>query len=143
MFTRSLRTRYQNEPLNDPKNGDSAFKHLEQQVNYSRTVKAHILYKKSLFILVFKKCYPVSQASILGNMEVLELLCPNRCYICLEFGAGKGKLSHWIHIALKAAVNMHFLLVERSSTRFKVWRHSHEAILPSNTGKNILLPTGK
>uniref|UniRef100_A0A9J8BVU5 tRNA:m(4)X modification enzyme TRM13 n=1 Tax=Cyprinus carpio carpio TaxID=630221 RepID=A0A9J8BVU5_CYPCA len=86
----SLETRYQNEPLNDPKNGDSAFKHLEQQ------------------------------ASILGNMEVLELLCPNRCYICLEFGAGKGKLSHWIHIALKAAVNVHFLLVERSSTRFKV-----------------------
>ncbi|XP_050951217.1 tRNA:m(4)X modification enzyme TRM13 homolog [Labeo rohita] len=76
------------EPLNDPKNGDSAFKHLKQQ------------------------------ASILGNMEVLELLSPNRCYI--EFGAGKGKLSHWIHIALKAAKNVHFLLVERSSTRFKV-----------------------
>ncbi|KTF74912.1 hypothetical protein cypCar_00029987, partial [Cyprinus carpio] len=67
-----------------------------------------------------KEMLPVSQASILGNMEVLELLCPNRCYICLEFGAGKGKLSHWIHIALKAAVNVHFLLVERSSTRFKV-----------------------
>ncbi|XP_016131541.1 tRNA:m(4)X modification enzyme TRM13 homolog isoform X2 [Sinocyclocheilus grahami] len=76
------------EPLSDPKNGDSAFKHLKQQ------------------------------ASILGNMEVLELLSPNRCYI--EFGAGKGKLSHWIHIALKAAENVHFLLVERSSTRFKV-----------------------
>ncbi|XP_043078346.1 tRNA:m(4)X modification enzyme TRM13 homolog isoform X2 [Puntigrus tetrazona] len=76
------------EPLNDPKNGDSAFKHLKQQ------------------------------ASILGNMELLELLKPNRCYI--EFGAGKGKLSHWIHIALKEAENVHFLLVERSSTRFKV-----------------------
>nr|XP_055074571.1 tRNA:m(4)X modification enzyme TRM13 homolog isoform X1 [Misgurnus anguillicaudatus] len=76
------------EPLNDPKNGDSAFKHLKQQ------------------------------ASILGNMEALELLSPERCYI--EFGAGKGKLSHWIHIALKEAENVHFLLVERSSTRFKV-----------------------
>lgn len=76
------------ESLNDPKNGDSAFKHLKQQ------------------------------ASILGNMEALELLSPNRCYI--EFGAGKGKLSHWIHIALKSAENVHFLLVERSSTRFKV-----------------------
>ncbi|XP_073700229.1 tRNA:m(4)X modification enzyme TRM13 homolog [Garra rufa] len=76
------------EPLNDPNNGDSAFKHLKQQ------------------------------ASILGNMDVLGLLSPNRCYI--EFGAGKGKLSHWIHIALKAAENVHFLLVERSSTRFKV-----------------------
>lgn len=66
-------------------------------------------------------------------MEVLELLSPNRCYI--EFGAGKGKLSHWIHIALKAAENVHFLLVERSSTRFKVWCPLHETILSSNTEK--------
>lgn len=64
-------------------------------------------------------------------MEGLELLSPNRCYI--EFGAGKGKLSHWIHIALKAAENVHFLLVERSSTRFKVWYPLHEAIFSSNT----------
>ncbi len=63
-------------------------------------------------------------------MEDLELLSPNRCYI--EFGAGKGKLSHWIHIALKEAKNVHFLLVERSSTRFKVWRHSPEDILSSH-----------
>uniref|UniRef100_A0A671SZC2 tRNA:m(4)X modification enzyme TRM13 n=1 Tax=Sinocyclocheilus anshuiensis TaxID=1608454 RepID=A0A671SZC2_9TELE len=83
------------EPLSDPKNGDSAFKHLKQQ------------------------------ASILGNMEVLELLSPNRCYI--EFGAGKGKLSHWIHIALKAAENVNFLLVERSSTHFKVCTKMHSA----------------
>ncbi|XP_066503857.1 tRNA:m(4)X modification enzyme TRM13 homolog [Hoplias malabaricus] len=77
-----------NEALNDPKNGNFAFKHLKQQ------------------------------ASILGNMDTLELLGPGRCYI--EFGAGKGKLSHWIHIALQKEENVHFLLVERSSTRFKV-----------------------
>ncbi|XP_027014686.2 tRNA:m(4)X modification enzyme TRM13 homolog [Tachysurus fulvidraco] len=77
-----------NEALNDPKNGNFAFKHLKQQ------------------------------ASILGNMEALELLGPERCYV--EFGAGKGKLSHWIHVALQEAENVHFLLVERSSTRFKV-----------------------
>ncbi|XP_030646971.1 tRNA:m(4)X modification enzyme TRM13 homolog [Chanos chanos] len=77
-----------NEALSDPKNGEFAFKHLKQQ------------------------------ASILGNMEALKLLGPDRCFI--EFGAGKGKLSHWIHVALQAAKNVHFLLVERSSTRFKV-----------------------
>uniref|UniRef100_A0A8C8H462 tRNA:m(4)X modification enzyme TRM13 n=1 Tax=Oncorhynchus tshawytscha TaxID=74940 RepID=A0A8C8H462_ONCTS len=76
------------EALNDPKNGDSAFKHLKQQ------------------------------ASLLGNMEDLHLLGPNRCFV--EFGAGKGKLSHWIHVALKAYDDIHFLLVERSSARFKV-----------------------
>ncbi|XP_076847735.1 tRNA:m(4)X modification enzyme TRM13 homolog isoform X2 [Brachyhypopomus gauderio] len=76
------------EALNDPKNGNFAFKHLKQQ------------------------------ASILGHMEGLELLGPDKCYI--EFGAGRGKLSHWIHVALQKAENVHFLLVERSSTRFKV-----------------------
>ncbi|KAM9461264.1 tRNA:m(4)X modification enzyme TRM13 homolog [Clarias gariepinus] len=77
-----------NEALNDPKNGNFAFKHLKQQ------------------------------DSILGNMEALGLLGPERCYV--EFGAGKGKLSHWIHFALQDTKNVHFLLVERSSTRFKV-----------------------
>ncbi|XP_008168830.2 tRNA:m(4)X modification enzyme TRM13 homolog isoform X1 [Chrysemys picta bellii] len=76
------------EALNDPKNGESAFKHLKQQ------------------------------ASILGNMEKLHLLGPGRCFI--EFGAGRGKLSHWVDIALQDAENVHFLLVERATTRFKV-----------------------
>ncbi|XP_008062902.1 tRNA:m(4)X modification enzyme TRM13 homolog [Carlito syrichta] len=74
--------------LNDPKNGDSATKHLKQQ------------------------------ASILGNIEKLKLLGPRRCFV--EFGAGKGKLSHWVDIALKDAENVHFILVEKGTTRFKV-----------------------
>ncbi|KAM9004818.1 tRNA:m(4)X modification enzyme TRM13 homolog isoform X1 [Sarcophilus harrisii] len=74
--------------LNDPKNGDSAFKHLKQQ------------------------------ASILGNIERLNLLGPRRCFV--EFGAGRGKLSHWVDIALQEAEKVYFLLVERVTTRFKV-----------------------
>ncbi|NXI37560.1 TRM13 enzyme, partial [Galbula dea] len=76
------------EALNDPKNGESAFKHLKQQ------------------------------ASILGNMEKLHLLGPGRCFV--EFGAGRGKLSHWVDVALQNVENVQFLLVERSTTRFKV-----------------------
>ncbi|NXJ02407.1 TRM13 enzyme, partial [Psophia crepitans] len=76
------------EALNDPKNGESAFKHLKQQ------------------------------ASILGNMEKLHLLGPGRCFV--EFGAGRGKLSHWVDIALQNVENVQFLLVERATTRFKV-----------------------
>ncbi|XP_053893065.1 tRNA:m(4)X modification enzyme TRM13 homolog isoform X3 [Malaclemys terrapin pileata] len=53
-----------------------------------------------------------------GNMEKLHLLGPGRCFI--EFGAGRGKLSHWVDIALQDAENVHFLLVERATTRFKV-----------------------
>ncbi|XP_054524122.1 tRNA:m(4)X modification enzyme TRM13 homolog isoform X5 [Pan paniscus] len=74
--------------LKDPKNGDSATKHLKQQ------------------------------ASILGNIENLKLLGPRRCFV--EFGAGKGKLSHWVDIALKDAEKVHFILVEKVTTRFKV-----------------------
>ncbi|XP_060248816.1 tRNA:m(4)X modification enzyme TRM13 homolog isoform X2 [Meriones unguiculatus] len=58
------------------------------------------------------------QASILGNVEKLKLLGPRRCFV--EFGAGKGKLSHWVDIALKDAENVHFILVEKVTTRFKV-----------------------
>ncbi|XP_058699260.1 tRNA:m(4)X modification enzyme TRM13 homolog isoform X2 [Poecile atricapillus] len=76
------------EALNDPKNGESAFKHLKQQ------------------------------ASILGNMEKLHLLGPGRCFV--EFGAGRGKLSHWVDIALENVESVLFLLVERATTRFKV-----------------------
>uniref|UniRef100_A0A8C8B565 tRNA:m(4)X modification enzyme TRM13 n=1 Tax=Otus sunia TaxID=257818 RepID=A0A8C8B565_9STRI len=76
------------EALNDPKNGESAFKHLKQQ------------------------------ASILGNMEKLHLLVPGRCFV--EFGAGRGKLSHWVDVALQNVENVQFLLVERATTRFKV-----------------------
>ncbi|XP_056211320.1 tRNA:m(4)X modification enzyme TRM13 homolog isoform X1 [Falco biarmicus] len=76
------------EALNDPKNGESAVKHLKQQ------------------------------ASILGNMEKLHLLGPGRCFV--EFGAGRGKLSHWVDVALQDAENVQFLLVERATTRFKV-----------------------
>ncbi|TDG95994.1 hypothetical protein EPR50_G00241600 [Perca flavescens] len=91
------------EELNNPKNGDSAHKHLRQQ------------------------------SSILGHLEALGLLGRGRCFV--EFGAGRGKLSHWIHEALKTPKtpenqetsetpetqeDVQILLVERCSTRFKV-----------------------
>ncbi|XP_034737986.1 tRNA:m(4)X modification enzyme TRM13 homolog [Etheostoma cragini] len=82
------------EELNNPKNGDSAHKHLKQQ------------------------------SSILGHLEALGLLGRGRCFV--EFGAGRGKLSHWIHEALKTREtpetpeDLQLLLVERCSTRFKV-----------------------
>nr|XP_046247694.1 tRNA:m(4)X modification enzyme TRM13 homolog isoform X1 [Scatophagus argus] len=82
------------EELNNPKNGDSAHKHLKQQ------------------------------SSILGHLEALGLLERGRCFV--EFGAGRGKLSHWIHEALKTRdepkthEDLQLLLVERCTTRFKV-----------------------
>lgn len=51
-------------------------------------------------------------------MEKLHLLGPGRCFV--EFGAGRGKLSHWVDIALENVEGVQFLLVERATTRFKV-----------------------
>ncbi|CAN9500834.1 unnamed protein product [Ophioblennius macclurei] len=80
--------------LSNPKNGDSAHKHLRQQ------------------------------SSILGHLEDLSLLSAGQCFV--EFGAGRGKLAHWILEALKTPKDqetpkdLQMLLVERCTTRFKV-----------------------
>lgn len=74
-----------------------------------------------MFALVYKIISRGLQASILGNIEKLKLLGPRRCFV--EFGAGKGKLSHWVDIALKDAEEVHFILVEKVPTRFKVSDH--------------------
>ncbi|XP_053325954.1 tRNA:m(4)X modification enzyme TRM13 homolog [Spea bombifrons] len=58
------------------------------------------------------------QGSILGHLDSLGLLGGSLCFV--EFGAGRGKLSHWVDIATENAENVHFLLVERATTRFKV-----------------------
>uniref|UniRef100_A0A803J464 tRNA:m(4)X modification enzyme TRM13 n=1 Tax=Xenopus tropicalis TaxID=8364 RepID=A0A803J464_XENTR len=58
------------------------------------------------------------QASILGHLDNLGLLSGSCCFV--EFGAGRGKLSHWVDIATQGSENINFLLVERATTRFKV-----------------------
>lgn len=76
----------------------------------------------------------------------------------MEFGAGRGKLSHWIHEALKAPQqqeqeevqeeeqkDLQLLLVERSSTRFKargstpglLFFHQHSAAVSSSRGRSL------
>lgn len=70
------------------------------------------------------------QSSILGHLEALGLLGRGRCFV--EFGAGRGKLSHWIHEALKTPEHLEtqedlqLLLVERCSTRFKAGTKIHQ-----------------
>lgn len=76
------------------------------------------LSEPDVFAPVYKIISSSLQASILGNIEKLKLLGPRRCFV--EFGAGKGKLSHWVDIALKDAEEVHFILVEKVTTRFKV-----------------------
>merc|ERR1719494_1097003 len=46
------------------------------------------------------------------------ILCPDTTYI--EFGAGRGKLSHWVQRAAENETNTRFILVDRSNNRNKV-----------------------
>uniref|UniRef100_A0A3B3IAJ5 tRNA:m(4)X modification enzyme TRM13 n=1 Tax=Oryzias latipes TaxID=8090 RepID=A0A3B3IAJ5_ORYLA len=77
-----------------------------------------------IFLCPFINLSEFSKASILGHLDELGLLRRGRCFV--EFGAGRGKLSHWIHEALKnngdlkGSEDLQLLLVERSSIRFKV-----------------------
>ncbi|XP_076441312.1 tRNA:m(4)X modification enzyme TRM13 homolog [Babylonia areolata] len=58
------------------------------------------------------------QASLIGQLEGLGLLAPGHCYV--EMGAGKGQLSHWVRQAVSSHDDAAFLLVDRSSIRYKV-----------------------
>lgn len=101
--------------LNNPKNGDSAHKHLKQQVQSQDSHTDHFLICEVKILICHLTC--CVQSSILGHMEALGLMGGGRCFV--EFGAGRGKLSHWIHEALRTVPDLQLLLVERSSTRFK------------------------
>lgn len=57
------------------------------------------------------------QASLVGHMDKLGLLKDQTCYI--EFGAGKGGLSHWIQRAVADNEGTRFILVERGGVRYK------------------------
>ncbi|KAK7501164.1 hypothetical protein BaRGS_00007649 [Batillaria attramentaria] len=57
-------------------------------------------------------------ASLIGQLDHLSLLTPGHCYV--EMGAGKGQLSHWVRKAISSHDDAGFLLVDRSSIRYKV-----------------------
>lgn len=57
------------------------------------------------------------QASLIGNMEQCGLLQHHRCFV--EFGAGRGKLLHFVYRAVGADATADFLAVDRMRTRCK------------------------
>jgi tRNA:m4X modification enzyme len=58
------------------------------------------------------------QSSIIGHLDSSKLLSSKTHYI--EFGAGRGKLSHWLQLALQGDDSVHFTLVDRANCRRKV-----------------------
>ncbi|KAI0224956.1 tRNA:m(4)X modification enzyme TRM13 [Lamellibrachia satsuma] len=57
------------------------------------------------------------QASLISHMARLGLLTDHRCFI--EFGAGKGGLSHWVQQAASDCSDTQYLLIDRGNNRYK------------------------
>ncbi len=57
-------------------------------------------------------------SSLVGHMEKMNLLRDKLCYI--EFGAGKGGLSHWVQKGAQTSTSSKYLLVEKGSIRYKM-----------------------
>lgn len=62
------------------------------------------------------------QASLIGHMDNLGLLKSNTVF--MEFGAGRGKLSHWLQMAVgNSAENVDYVLIDRANNRYKYDRY--------------------
>ncbi|XP_015763355.1 PREDICTED: tRNA:m(4)X modification enzyme TRM13 homolog [Acropora digitifera] len=62
------------------------------------------------------------QASLIGHMDNLDLLKSNTVF--MEFGAGRGKLSHWLQMAVgNSAENVDYVLIDRANNRYKYDRY--------------------
>ena len=60
----------------------------------------------------------LQQASLIGHIHKALSSCNDATFI--EFGAGRGKLSHWVQKSLPgSAVNTDFIVVDRSACRYK------------------------
>ncbi|KAL3868972.1 hypothetical protein ACJMK2_041717 [Sinanodonta woodiana] len=71
------------------------------------------------------------QASLIGHMEKAHLLRDDICYV--EMGAGKGQLTHWLYSAASGRQNICFVLVDRSTVRYK-YDNLHKEATTSDGG---------
>ncbi|XP_005104573.1 tRNA:m(4)X modification enzyme TRM13 homolog [Aplysia californica] len=60
----------------------------------------------------------LQQASLVAQLDSLSLLDKINWFV--ELGAGKGKLSHWVEKAYQGNEQASYLLVDRSSVRYKM-----------------------
>ncbi len=79
--------------------------YFEEKQNRSEIKIACFLQMRLIFL----------QSSLVAHMEKLGLLRDGLCYI--EFGAGKGGLSHWVQKATPLCHKNKYLLVEKGCIR--------------------------
>lgn len=62
------------------------------------------------------------QASLIDHMDKMHLLKSNTVF--MEFGAGRGKLSHWLKMAVgNSAQKVDYILIDRANNRYKYDRY--------------------
>lgn len=76
--------------------------HLNDNPEFGATTRKHL----------------VQTSSLLGHIDAAGLLAPATCYI--EFGAGKGQLSYWVHQATAGLDGTSVMLIDRASHRHKM-----------------------
>lgn len=59
----------------------------------------------------------IQQASLINILEKSNVFHENTAFV--EFGAGKGKLSHWLQKAVNEIDNVKYVLIDRQNTRNK------------------------
>ncbi|CAD5111821.1 DgyrCDS1091 [Dimorphilus gyrociliatus] len=91
---------YQTDTLNEYLCHDS----VEKDISDPKTGKSAVKHLKQ-------------QGSIIEHINRLELLQDDTCFI--EFGAGKGGLSHILEKASKELNSVQFILIERGAVRYK------------------------
>ncbi|CAH3023472.1 unnamed protein product, partial [Porites evermanni] len=76
------------------------------------------------------------QASLIGHLEQQHLLGPKTTF--LEFGAGRGKLSHWLQLAVgNNTTDVNYLLIDRANIRYKASEYQGEDQGPSFQRLNL------
>ncbi|XP_078377457.1 tRNA:m(4)X modification enzyme TRM13 homolog isoform X2 [Oculina patagonica] len=103
-------------------------------------ILSHSVFQEELSEMVDKPAilkHLKQQASLIGHMDKLHLL--ELSTIFMEFGAGRGKLSHWLQMALGNCVkDVNYLLIDRANNRYKYDRyHRGEDQGPSFQRLNI------
>jgi len=91
----------------------------------SEEILSHCVFQEELLKMVDKSAvlkHLKQQASLIGHMDKLHLLEPNTVF--MEFGAGRGKLSHWLQMAVgNTADDVDYLLIDRANNRYKYDRY--------------------
>ncbi|KAK9764933.1 tRNA:m4X modification enzyme [Basidiobolus ranarum] len=91
--------------------------YTEQLPELQKEVLDHDALKDRLQVVTTGRKHAIQQASLLGHMRKQNLLIPDACFV--EFGAGRGELSNYLHKATANGSQGTYVLIDRKKCRGK------------------------